>query len=95
MKPKQFHDLQEQLFEYFEKTDDVLLQGFIESFVFYKGTNSQEVSELAKKFLEDHGLDVIYPNYVLDLRDEEQGNNRMFFRASLSERDMIMSIQQE
>lgn len=93
MKPKQFHDLQNQIFEYFEKTDDGLLQGFIESFVFLKGTNNQEVSELAKKFLEEHGLNTTYPNYILDLRDEEQGNNRMFIRASMSERDMIISIQ--
>lgn len=81
--------IQELVSEYFENVSDIDMMYITHAFVYGKPIHPQdsEVPKIISKFLKDNGLETAYINV---LHDEK--NNPMFFRASLSERDMIDNI---
>ena len=84
----EYREIQENLFEYFNDTDDNTLIKFIDSFVYHVGTSDIRISQLVEKFLDDNGLKQAHLNYVYDLRHPK----RYFNKSDLSQTEMLNQI---
>jgi hypothetical protein len=84
----EFIEIQENLFDYFEKVDNKTLAEFIDVFVYLNSTDNTKISKLADEFLKDNGLTESYINYVEDTKNPRE----YFSRATMSQRSIIQQI---
>lgn len=83
-----YKEIQETLFDYFDKISDRVLVEFIDSFVYDRVNPSEETSKLIEKFLKDNGLEQAFINYQHDLNNPEA----FFRRSSWSQIDMMNNV---
>lgn len=82
--------IQEIVLNYFKDMDDKTVSAVIDAIVYLNPITDRKskVSEVIEKFLKDNGLEMAFLNYMHDYR----GESKYFYRASLSEVDMIEKI---
>lgn len=85
-KDDEFRHIQEDLMDWFDTIDDKLFVGFVDSFVYQKGTSNSKVSKLIEKFLEEFELKEAFLYYQELLKKEN-----LFYRAP-SQIEMINNI---
>ena len=84
-------NLQKQIFDYFEDTDNKTLVEIIHAFVYYSPSNRSDVGVIIDKFLKDNDLTQAYINYSIDIKEKDNPST-YFNRSSLSEREMIENV---
>lgn len=83
-----FRQIQENLFEYFENTDDATFVEFVDSFAYFQPTKSTKVSKLVEQFIKDNDLFTALANEKYDKDHPE----KLFNRSSLSDTDLLSEI---
>ncbi len=86
----EYIEIQENLFEYFENTNDKVFVEFIKLFVYKQESKNEEANKLFEQFLTDNGIRKAYDNYQQDLENPTS----FFTRSSMSERNLIEQIKQ-
>lgn len=84
-----FHQLQQQVFDYFADEDDKTVVAFIESFSYHRPAQKAGVGKMIEKFLKDNDLEMAYLNYVSDFVDKK---STILMRSAPSQRSMIEDI---